>query len=667
MNPHRITLSDIPVITPENLEFIGELIRKFSFQIKLGRKSYCSFNGIVKSTPHSIVKLTDTRHVVLFSKIVLGKGTSGKVIVGRFLDKGLDQCWKLDSNIVAVKKISFFGDGCGVCDEVQRECEVLCGFYPEYAGKVYSKIRKFLTKQILVDEWKWVEREVAGKIISSWGCYKKPVLINRKAYITMPYFSGVNFHYCFVFSSPPISSPLLGQRFVIARKTALELGRLHNLGYVHRDIRPANFMFDPNADEVRLIDFARAVKCYGRSASLGMDQYVAPELSGDLLSIKPSSDVYSLGKLFEDLFKEDRYGNAGIRLFLDKMVCQKSEERLSLPTVISILGFMIEVWETDPNIRDKQQFTKLDKAICEDRAELAALLIFCDSCFLLLPATFNTALLYAAMKNNDEIFNVILRLVGEHARARSISLDLNIENSVDCGNQPLHYAVRHGNIKMVESLLDEGANPNKQNKDGDTPFVLAVRGERVDLIDLMVDKGALLSCLANEESCQLIDITLTKAMAESEAQIKQWIGIAINAVNNGWEQLDRSQKKLIKLQFKAALIHLVKNTNDQAGLIELFNHFTNNPQFKFLHELIGRFSVSRYRGVTDGRQGSRTYADIRVVIQEELKEKAEPCVEVDAILSIGKYMPFFGGFRIHHSRRPRSIAGSGITAQVGQG
>ena len=63
-----------------------------------------------------------------------------------------------------------------------------------------------------------------------------------------------------------------------------------------------------------------------------------------------------------------------------------------------------------------------------------------------------------------------------------------IDVAGDCGNTPLHYAINWGHPKIVKILIENGADPFRENDYGDTPF-LAMHGKAVfehiynDIID----------------------------------------------------------------------------------------------------------------------------------------------------------------------------------------
>ncbi len=57
-------------------------------------------------------------------------------------------------------------------------------------------------------------------------------------------------------------------------------------------------------------------------------------------------------------------------------------------------------------------------------------------------------------------------------------------------NFDLLAAARSGNVAVVASLLDQGANPNPRNRLGDTPLNTAARNGQLELARLLLAHGA---------------------------------------------------------------------------------------------------------------------------------------------------------------------------------
>jgi serine/threonine-protein kinase len=90
----------------------------------------------------------------------------------------------------------------------------------------------------------------------------------------------------------------LAQLLPVVARVAEALAYAHRQGVVHGDIKPANIVWEPASDTVKITDFGMAhigdVLGTGSGMALGTPSYMSPEqLSGD--RIDGRSDLFSLG------------------------------------------------------------------------------------------------------------------------------------------------------------------------------------------------------------------------------------------------------------------------------------------------------------------------------------------------------------------------------------
>ena len=106
----------------------------------------------------------------------------------------------------------------------------------------------------------------------------------------------------------------------IARQLCVGLAAAHELGILHRDLKPGNIMLDGRG-RARITDFglaALADEVEGAEVRAGTPAYMAPEqLAGESVSMK--SDLYSLGLVLYELFTgRAAFEATGTRELLDR-------------------------------------------------------------------------------------------------------------------------------------------------------------------------------------------------------------------------------------------------------------------------------------------------------------------------------------------------------------
>ncbi len=90
----------------------------------------------------------------------------------------------------------------------------------------------------------------------------------------------------------------------IAKSLLLGLGAIHDAGYVHGDISPANLLLDDDA-QLKIADFGTMVPCTIRPndldiAKAGTPGFIAPEVSADA-TMQFSADLYAAGRVLKML------------------------------------------------------------------------------------------------------------------------------------------------------------------------------------------------------------------------------------------------------------------------------------------------------------------------------------------------------------------------------
>ncbi len=93
----------------------------------------------------------------------------------------------------------------------------------------------------------------------------------------------------------------------------------------------------------------------------------------------------------------------------------------------------------------------------------------------------NFPLHYVFYYKNCDFYNIFKLLLDSGA-------DPNVQNKQ--GETPLHLAIKYGCIKIAQILLKYGANPDIQNRDGNTPLHLAVKLENTAAVKILLKNRA---------------------------------------------------------------------------------------------------------------------------------------------------------------------------------
>jgi hypothetical protein len=90
------------------------------------------------------------------------------------------------------------------------------------------------------------------------------------------------------------------------------------------------------------------------------------------------------------------------------------------------------------------------------------------------------------------------------------------------GNTPLHFTASKGCAEVARLLLRHGADPNAQDKTGETPLHVAAYWGRVDVVRLLLEHGADPS-IRNRDGKTPLDLAKESGHREVVSLIEEWL------------------------------------------------------------------------------------------------------------------------------------------------
>lgn len=95
---------------------------------------------------------------------------------------------------------------------------------------------------------------------------------------------------------------------------------------------------------------------------------------------------------------------------------------------------------------------------------------------------------------------------GSIIELKNLLRDNDYLNSRNYLNQtPLMIAIKYNNLEMIESIVDSGANLDLYDNNGNTALIISSKLEKEDIIKLLIDSNADLS-IKNKEGYTALDI-----------------------------------------------------------------------------------------------------------------------------------------------------------------
>lgn len=113
----------------------------------------------------------------------------------------------------------------------------------------------------------------------------------------------------------------------------------------------------------------------------------------------------------------------------------------------------------------------------------------------LAPSGFTFLILFAFLASSCSLMSTSsLEQAVDYKNIKEVRRHLNdgadVNKKDDNGQTPLHHAVQSGHIKLAQTLIERGARVESRDNEGQTPLHLASKVGYAPMIDLLVTKGA---------------------------------------------------------------------------------------------------------------------------------------------------------------------------------
>lgn len=149
---------------------------------------------------------------------------------------------------------------------------------------------------------------------------------NQRLFIVMAFVEGVTLADHLKARKSPMPPRQIAK---LVQRLALGLQAAHDKGIVHRDLKPGNVLIDRERSDVVITDFGLARLAHRESSEvhtqsgviMGTPAYMAPEQArGDVRSIGPHTDIYSLGVVLYELLCGRRPFNGTVGEVLGQII-----------------------------------------------------------------------------------------------------------------------------------------------------------------------------------------------------------------------------------------------------------------------------------------------------------------------------------------------------------